>query len=97
MFKLVVIRYLNLLLHRLGNVLKERRESNTQNSQDRSLFIQDLILSTLASGFDFDADRDLTSPLSNLHLSRNSSPSDLPPKKSPSTDRSQNTSNGKPS
>lgn len=42
------------LLSRLGNVLNERRESSSQTCQNRSLFIQDLILSSLVSGFNLD-------------------------------------------
>lgn len=51
-----------LLLSRLGNVLKESKESNSRACQDRSLFIQDLILATLALGFDVDVERDLSAP-----------------------------------
>ncbi|KAI9563992.1 potassium channel modulatory factor-like protein [Daphnia sinensis] len=71
----------HLLLSRLGNVLKDdRKESNSKTCQDRSLFIQDLILSTLAAGFELDIDRDLTTPLSNVDLSRDVLPTDPPPK-----------------
>ncbi|XP_046643506.1 E3 ubiquitin-protein ligase KCMF1-like isoform X2 [Daphnia pulicaria] len=70
-----------LLLSRLGNVLKDdRKESNSKSCQDRSLFIQDLILSTLASGFELDIDRDLTTPLSSVELSRDILTTDRPEK-----------------
>lgn len=42
-------------------MLKESKESNSQACQDRGLFIQDLILATLALGFDVDVERDLAS------------------------------------
>ncbi len=49
------IDFLHLLFFfRLGNVLNERRESSSQTCQNRSLFIQDLILSSLVSGFNLD-------------------------------------------
>ena len=41
-------------------MLKESKESNSQACQDRGLFIQDLILATLALGFDVDVERDLS-------------------------------------
>jgi len=66
-----------LLLARLGNVLKESKESNSHTCQDRSLFIQDLILSTLAMGFSIDSD--LSSPTTNSDFNReNSPPNDVP-------------------
>jgi hypothetical protein len=62
-------------------VLKDdRKESNSKSCQDRSLFIQDLILSTLASGFELDIDRDLTTPLSSVELSRDILTTDRPEK-----------------
>jgi len=62
-------------------VLKDdRKESNSKSCQDRSLFIQDLILSTLAAGFELDIDRDLTTPLSSVELSRDILTADRPVK-----------------
>jgi hypothetical protein len=62
-------------------VLKDdRKESNSKSCQDRSLFIQDLILSTLAAGFELDIDRDLTTPLSSVELSRDILTTDRPVK-----------------
>lgn len=56
------------LLSRLGDVLKERRESSSQTCQDRSLFIQDLILSTLIAGFELDVERDLIASTASVDL-----------------------------
>lgn len=58
----------------------DRKESTSKTCQDRSLFIQDLILSTLAAGFELDIDRDLATPLSNVGLSRDVMPIDCPAK-----------------
>lgn len=58
----------------------DRKESNSKSCQDRSLFIQDLILSTLAAGFELDIDRDLTTPLSSVELSRDILTADRPVK-----------------
>nr|CAH0104100.1 unnamed protein product [Daphnia galeata] len=80
-----------LLLSRLGNVLKDdRKESNSKSCQDRSLFIQDLILSTLAAGFELDIDRDLTTPLSSVELSRDILTTDRPVKNDVTVSRGNN-------
>ena len=58
----------------------DRKESNSKSCQDRSLFIQDLILSTLAAGFELDIDRDVTTPLCSVELSRDILTTDRPVK-----------------
>lgn len=58
----------------------DRKESSNQPCQDRSLFIQDLILSTLAAGFELNVDGDLTVALSSIELSRDNLLTDRPPK-----------------
>ena len=68
----------------------DRKESNSQTCQDRSLFIQDLILSTLAVDFELNVDRDLTTALSKIELSRDTSPTERSTKNDPATTNDQN-------